>query len=220
LYAPACAEGRCNVFTCDLTSDDPLPENIHDIQFVTVLFMLSAVPPRKMVSMLAKVVERMAPQAILFFRDYGVFDMAHLRLNLPKHKKKMQAEGESAKLPRQKQTSVNLVTRPEQNEEMKSETSYSGNRRFKFSKDQKGIRLSEKAYVRGDGTRTYFFSLQEVKSLLAQAGLCVDTASYHCRTVKNRKRHLSMKRIWVQAKARKLSAPAQPTSWPLQAETR
>ncbi|PNH10348.1 Methyltransferase-like protein 2-A [Tetrabaena socialis] len=60
-------------------------------------------------------------------------------------------------------------------------------------------RLGPNFYVRGDGTRCYYFGEAEVVSLFASAGLVCDSLRLHERTVVNHKRDIAMDRRWLQA---------------------
>ncbi|XVF35310.1 hypothetical protein REPUB_Repub18cG0134500 [Reevesia pubescens] len=64
------------------------------------------------------------------------------------------------------------------------------------SKDQK---ISQNFYVRGDGTRAFYFSNEFLTSLFKQQGLDVEELSLCCKQVENRARELVMNRRWVQA---------------------
>tara|TARA_R110002050_G_scaffold220922_1_gene356720 strand:+ start:188 stop:700 length:513 start_codon:yes stop_codon:yes gene_type:complete len=68
-------------------------------------------------------------------------------------------------------------------------------------------KLDENFYVRGDGTRTYFFSLEKVQSLLQEAGFETEAVQYDTRELKNRKRKIIMPRVWVHAIGRKPLSP-------------
>lgn len=72
------AEGRAEVFVCDITNEDlPLAEHV---DAAIMLFVLSAIPPGKMGVVFKKVANSLKPGGQLFFRDYGIYDMSQLRL--------------------------------------------------------------------------------------------------------------------------------------------
>jgi methyltransferase-like protein 6 len=76
---------RCKAFVCDLTQDD-LTQNIPTpVQLVSAIFVLSAIPPEKMISALQNVWRVMRPGGVLVIRDYGLYDQAQLRFK-PGHK--------------------------------------------------------------------------------------------------------------------------------------
>lgn len=64
------------------------------------------------------------------------------------------------------------------------------------SKDQK---ISENFYVRGDGTRAYYFSEEYLKHLFGINGFDTAEIGVHCKQVENRSRELLMNRRWIQA---------------------
>jgi len=68
-----------------------------------------------------------------------------------------------------------------------------------------GSKLSadEPLYMRADGTRTYFFTLEKIRELLEQSGFVVVQADYCQKEVENIKRQIVMRRCWIQIKARK-----------------
>lgn len=69
---------------------------------------------------------------------------------------------------------------------------------------KKGSKVRERFYMRGDGTRTYFFDKEEMSKLLSQSGFIVNDEDvvYIRKTVENRKTKLEMKRTWIQVKCR------------------
>ncbi|KAI9000223.1 S-adenosyl-L-methionine-dependent methyltransferase [Gaertneriomyces semiglobifer] len=73
---------------------------------------------------------------------------------------------------------------------------------LRFKSDSK---LDEHFYTRADGTFSYFFSTDQIAELFTNAGFEMIENEYVCKNVVNRKRELSMDRIFVQCKARKKS---------------
>jgi methyltransferase-like protein 6 len=71
-------EERVQTHVCDLMSN-PIPLSDASIDVALLIFVLSAVPVNRMPDVLSEVHRVLRPGSLLCFRDYGVYDLTHLR---------------------------------------------------------------------------------------------------------------------------------------------
>lgn len=140
---------RCHAFVCDAAGENPeFPFSPNSLDFVVLIFVLSAIHPDRMLLTLKRLSALLKPGGMLLFRDYGRYDMAQLRF-------------------------------------------------------KPGRCLSENFYVRGDGTRCYFFTQDEIDDMLVKSGLVKVQNIIDRRLQVNRGRQIKMYRVWVQCKYQK-----------------
>jgi methyltransferase-like protein 6 len=58
--------------------------------------------------------------------------------------------------------------------------------------------VSDRHYVRQDGTMTYFFTVDEIRQLVEKSGFSVETVDYVERRTVNIKENIDVPRIFVQ----------------------
>eukprot|EP00919_Chromeraceae_sp_WS-2016_P054254 GHVR01128833.1.p1 GENE.GHVR01128833.1~~GHVR01128833.1.p1 ORF type:complete len:192 (-),score=95.25 GHVR01128833.1:128-703(-) len=71
---------------------------------------------------------------------------------------------------------------------------------LKQAKAKRISKLGDNYYVRGDGTKSYFFTTDEIADLSCVCGFDILENTYHSRVFTNRSTHTDMHRIWIQAK--------------------
>jgi len=72
----------------------------------------------------------------------------------------------------------------------------------RFENSSKVKKISESFYVRKDGTRAYYFSIEEMETLFAKQ-FDIVTNQFITRQIQNKKESLTMDRKWIQSTFRK-----------------
>ncbi len=70
---------------------------------------------------------------------------------------------------------------------------------FRFAR-QRQHKLSDNFYVRQDGTRAYFFSIEFLRTLLTDCGFQVEELAYVCKETVNIKEEICVPRVFIQGK--------------------
>ncbi|XP_003738034.1 methyltransferase-like protein 6 [Galendromus occidentalis] len=77
---PMFSKGSHRAFVCDMTTSQLLEEVPREsVDIVTMIFMLSAISPEKMPTVINNVFSVLRPGGMVLFRDYGLYDQAQLR---------------------------------------------------------------------------------------------------------------------------------------------
>lgn len=147
---PAFDADHCHPFVCNISDEEwSVPFEEASLDFIILIFVLSAIHPKKMQSIICKMAKYLKIGGQILFRDYGRYDMVELRF-------------------------------------------------------KPGQCLTDHFYVRGDGTRVYFFTEEGVHELFSKAGL-VKSQNFSSRRLQvNRGKLIKMYRIWIQAKYTKV----------------
>ena len=68
-----------DVARCDLVTQ-PIPYEPLVTKFANLIFTLSSISPEHYFRVVKKIYDQLAPGAILYFRDYGKYDLGQIRL--------------------------------------------------------------------------------------------------------------------------------------------
>ena len=71
-------EEYVKAFQCDVVND-PIPFEANTADFCLFLFVLSGISPDKHLPVMQKLSDQMKSGGVIYFRDYGRYDMAQLR---------------------------------------------------------------------------------------------------------------------------------------------
>lgn len=148
---PLYDETRVKAFQCDITTNDIYNFIKHEsLDYATLIFVLSAIHPENHKCVISRIFNLLKPGGKIFFRDYGLYDMAQIRFK-PGHK------------------------------------------------------ISENFYMRQDGTRSYYFSINLINHLFESCGFTKIRNDYIYRRTVNLKENVDAPRIYVQSIFSKLN---------------
>lgn len=84
-------QDRLEAFVADITTDDPFPAiSSGSLDFVTCIFVLSAIPPDRHLQVLQQFSTLLKPGGCICFRDYSVGDLAQQRFQKAKEVPKLE----------------------------------------------------------------------------------------------------------------------------------
>jgi tRNAThr (cytosine32-N3)-methyltransferase len=69
------SEGGIVAEVCDLVKDK-MPEEFSNVDFLTCIFVLSAISPEHHIEVVSKLYDAMRSDSYMYFRDYGRYDLA------------------------------------------------------------------------------------------------------------------------------------------------
>jgi len=72
-------EEKCYAFVCNFVSEDFPPAVYSGMDFILVLFVLSAIKPEERILAVQRIFASMFPGGFIFLRDYGRYDLAQIR---------------------------------------------------------------------------------------------------------------------------------------------
>ena len=75
---------------------------------------------------------------------------------------------------------------------------------FRFAR-QRQHKLTDNFYVRQDGTRAYFFSIEHLRKLLVDCQFHIDDLIYVFKETVNIKEEICVPRVFIQGKFRKIN---------------
>ncbi|XP_020575247.1 uncharacterized protein LOC110021186 isoform X1 [Phalaenopsis equestris] len=211
-------DDQINAFVCDLTLqdlNDLVPSSSVDI--VTMVFVLSAVAPEKMPLVLQNIRKVIKPNGHILIRDYAWGDLAQVPLYWififtvvlytvtsiartrcgPQHPLLMHLGCFMSSCRLIKNSLSGAQSLGSELNQLTQELSWQYLVHHELTcKEQQ---ISENFYVRGDGTRAYYFSEDFLTNLFKESGFYVKDISVCYKEVENRSKDLVMKRRWIQA---------------------
>ena len=143
---------------------------------------LNALPPELLPLLLREQFRRndgaclqaLRPGGQLLIRDHGFLDITHLRSAAPQALDQQSLQGNACNVACQVLSYVWLSGRLEGEQQ-----------------------ISSNFFRRSDGTTCYFFSTEDLVARARRAGFATVECSYACTSLRNRKRQLDMKRVFV-----------------------
>ncbi|XP_059822565.1 mRNA N(3)-methylcytidine methyltransferase METTL8 isoform X3 [Hypanus sabinus] len=194
---------KCYAFVHDLcdeaSSTYPFPDGSIDV--ILLVFVLSSIHPERMQMVINRLSKLLKPGGMILFRDYGRYDMSQLRFK----KEGSRPETLTVLLPIDAAWPAVFYQHFVWLPEFPASADF-----LVFARTDSVIAclrpcrcLFGNFYVRGDGTRVYFFSKEEIAHIFISAGLKEVQNLMDRRLQVNRKKKIAMHRVWVQCKYQK-----------------
>jgi methyltransferase-like protein 6 len=174
---------RIRLSVNDFPNSSPFEDGSLDMAMI--IFTLSAFHPNDMKRVVAAVRRGLKPGGLALVRDYGLYDMAQVRMYACMHSRRRQC--------------IQVITadsRSHSRSHSRSQTTSPAHPQLRFH----GSQLADPdhlVYRRPDGTLSHFFDIDALTDLFETAGFRTEKAKYCTVSLRNKKKDLAMNRVFV-----------------------
>jgi len=172
---------RIRLSVNDFPNSSPFEDGSLDMAMI--IFTLSAFHPNDMKRVVAAVRRGLKPGGLALVRDYGLYDMAQVRMYACMHSRRRQC--------------IQVITADSRSHSRShSHTTSPAHPQLRFH----GSQLADPdhlVYRRPDGTLSHFFDIDALTDLFETAGFRTEKAKYCTVSLRNKKKDLAMNRVFV-----------------------
>ena len=172
---------RIRLSVNDFPNSSPFEDGSLDMAMI--IFTLSAFHPNDMKRVVAAVRRGLKPGGLALVRDYGLYDMAQVRMYACMHSRRHQC--------------IQVITADSRSHSRShSHTTSPAHPQLRFH----GSQLADPdhlVYRRPDGTLSHFFDIDALTDLFETAGFRTEKAKYCTVSLRNKKKDLAMNRVFV-----------------------